>query len=249
MPSLMGKDVTETHQTLHGFNFSGVKMENLGASKYTIVTIVQDTSSSVHSYSKKMEETLKKILEACKKSPYSENILLRLVSFNSKLKEIHGFRELNTIDPSEYDKILKCGGMTALYDSILDSLEAMESYGKRLISFEYECNGILFILTDGVENDSTVVKSPSDIKKAINKIKVSEESLETLTSILIGIGKDNNLMAYLDNLKKEAELDHFIDMGDVTPENLAKMGDFITSSISSTSKNLVTGNSSQLLQF
>jgi uncharacterized protein YegL len=249
MPSLMGKNVTETHQTLHGFNFSGAKIDSLGASKYTLVTIVQDTSTSVGMYSKKMEETLKKILEACKKSPYSENILLRLATFNSRLKEIHGFRELNTIKASEYDKILKCQGMTALYDSILDSLESMESYGKRLVSFEYDCNGILFIITDGIENDSTIAKSPSEIKDAINRIKTSEESMESLISILIGIGKDKQVMTYLDNLKIEAELNHFLDMGDVTSDNLAKMGEFITSSISSISKNLVTGNSSQLLQF
>lgn len=249
MPRLINKDDSQTHKTLHGFNFSGVQIDKLGASSYTIVTIVQDVSSSVNLYAKDMEKTLKNIIDACKKSPYSENILVRLVTFHSTIKEIHGFRELNSIDPSEYDKILKCFGVTALYDAILDSLEAMENYGKQLNSYEYSCNGLVFLITDGMENDSTITKDPSMIKDAVNKIRVSEESLESIKTILIGIGSDKTVMQYLDNLKDEAELDQFIEMGDVTPNKLAKLADFISNSISNSSKALIKGTSSQLLQF
>ena len=103
MPSLMNKDPMQTHQTLHKFQFSGVELDKLGASGYTIVTIVQDTSTSVTDFKDDMEKTLKQILEACAKSPRSEQLLLRLVEFNSSLNEIHGFRELRTIDAGVID--------------------------------------------------------------------------------------------------------------------------------------------------
>ena len=82
MPKLMGQDAQQTNKTVHGFQFSAARIEDLGASEYTIVTIVQDKSGSVDHFSTDMEATLQKILEACKKSPRSENLLIRLVTFD-----------------------------------------------------------------------------------------------------------------------------------------------------------------------
>ncbi len=72
MPSLMNKDPMQTHQTLHKFQFSGVELDKLGASGYTIVTIVQDTSTSVTDFKDDMEKTLKQILEACARTKASQ---------------------------------------------------------------------------------------------------------------------------------------------------------------------------------
>ena len=64
MPKLLNNDDGQTHQTLHGFNFSAVKIEDLGASEYTIVTIVVDVSGSVGPFKNEMELTLQKIMES-----------------------------------------------------------------------------------------------------------------------------------------------------------------------------------------
>ena len=176
MPKLLNNDDGQTHQTLHGFNFSAVKIEDLGASEYTIVTIVVDVSGSVGPFKNEMELTLQKIVESCKKSPRSENLLVRLVAFSDNVNEIHGFRELVTIDPAEYLNILKCYGATALMDAALNSAEATEAYGAHLSSIDYRSNGIMFVITDGQDNVSVIAKNPSVLKKAFQKIKTGEIS-------------------------------------------------------------------------
>jgi uncharacterized protein YegL len=156
MPLLMGKGTEETQKTLHGFNFSAVKIEELGASEYTIVTIVQDVSGSVQSFSDEMEKTLKTVVEACKKSPRSENLLIRLITFNDNIMEVHGFVELKTINPDDYTGILKCYGATALLDASLNCAEATEAYGQKLAAMDYRSNGVMFVITDGQDNVSVV---------------------------------------------------------------------------------------------
>lgn len=247
MPKLMGKDATQTHQTLHGFQFNAPNLESLGASEYTIVTIVQDVSGSVQHFSKDMEATLQKILEACYKSPRSENLLLRLVSFSDDVKEIHGFRELNTIQKTEYDGILKCYGSTAIRDAVLNSAEATESYAKTLSDKDYRSNGVMYIITDGMDNASLVCRNPEDLKKAFRKIQTSE-SMESFSTVLIGVGDDPAIIADLSKFKDDAGFDQFVEMGSATPAKLARLADFISKSISSTSLAL-TGQTSQPLTF
>lgn len=249
MPKLLNNDGGQTHQTLHGFNFSAVKIEDLGASEYTIVTIVVDVSGSVGPFKNEMELTLQKIVESCKKSPRSENLLVRLVAFSDNVNEIHGFRELVTIDPAEYLNILKCYGATALMDAALNSAEATEAYGAHLSSIDYRSNGIMFVITDGQDNVSVIAKNPSVLKKAFHKIKTGEIALESFLSILIGIGDDPNDIAYLNQLAQDAGFDQFVEIGQATPTKLARLADFVSKSVSSQSQSLANGQPSQPLTF
>jgi hypothetical protein len=244
----MDKNPMQTHNTISQFQYSAVDIKSLGASEYTIVTIVQDTSTSVAAFKTGMEKALKQILDACKKSPRSENLLMRLVEFNSNHGELHGFRELRNIDPTEYDDILKPRGMTALFDATADAVEATEQYGKTLASMDYPCNAIMFIITDGVENCSHIVKSPSVIKDAVKRI-LTNETLESFRSVLIGVESEPGVMDILRNFKDEAGIDQFIEMGAATPGKLAKLADFVSKSVSSTSQALGTGKTSQPLTF
>ena len=248
MPKLMDKNAMQTHQTLHNFNFSAVDIKSLGASEYTIVTIVQDTSTSVTDFKNEMEKTLKQILDSCKKAPRSGNLLLRLVEFNSSLNELHGFRELGNINPDEYDNILNCRGMTALKDATLNSIEATEVYGKQLVAMDFSCNGVMFIITDGDDNASGIARDASVIKDALKRIR-SNEALESFNTVLIGVGTDPGILKLLQAFKDEAGLDQFVEMGAATPDKLAKLAAFISKSISSTSQALGTGSPSQPLTF
>jgi hypothetical protein len=53
----------------------------------------------------------------------------------------------------------------------------------------------------------------------------------------------------LDNFKKEAELDEFIDIGSATKSSLSKLANFVSQSISSQSQALGSGGTSKLLSF
>lgn len=247
MPKLMDKEGMDNYQTLHSFNFSAANIDKLGASEYTIVSIVQDASSSVSAFKDDMEETLGQILEACKKSPRSENLLLRLVQFESNLVELHGFRELGTINSDEYKNIIQIGGTTALRDAVLDTAEATETYGKKLVDYDYRCNAVIFIITDGADNASKIART-KDIRDAWQRIRTNE-TLESIMTVLIGVGSHPQLIDALKIFQTDSGIDQFVQMGEATPEKLARLADFISRSISSTSKALGSGQSSQILTF
>lgn len=251
MPKLMGNVPTETNKTLSNFSYTGTAVENLGASEYTIVTIVQDSSPSVAGFKKEMENCLKTIVEACKKSPRSENLLLRLAEFNNDLNEIHGFTELRNVDINSYTDCLTCKGLTALFDATLEGIEATESYAQKLFDMDYLCNAVIFVVTDGDDNNSKIAAGqPEKVAEALKRIR-RKEILESVTVILVGVGGDSDpvVMQLLTKFKEKGELDQIIDMGDATPQKLAKLAQFVSQSISSTSQALGTGQASQPLTF
>ena len=53
--------------TQSDFQFSGVDVDNLTSSEYTLVTLAIDMSSSVSYYNTELRECIKTIIETCKK--------------------------------------------------------------------------------------------------------------------------------------------------------------------------------------
>ena len=227
------------------FNFSATKIDALGATEYTLATSVVDFSLSVKGYQKKLLEMEKTILGSCKKSPRAENLMLRLLHFNNKdnLQEIHGFKLLSTIDPNSY-KEEKPRGCTALVDACYSAIGSTLTYAKNLIDQDFDVNGIIFIITDGEENDSTMTMD--SIKKLIADSR-KQENIESLQIILIGLTGDTQITSYLQKFKDEAGLDEYIDVGEVTDKKLAKLANFVSQSISSQSQSLGSGSPSQPL--
>lgn len=243
MPILTDENM-EQLKTGSNYKFSAVKIDQLGATEYTLVTIAQDASGSVQPYAKEMEKCLKTILESCKKSPRAENLLLRLIKFNNRLDEVHGFKMLNTIDPKDYDNILNPDGGTALFDAVQSSIEATNDYGAILTGQDFSVNAILFIISDGDDNESRA--TPTSVKKAIEKV-VKDEKLEQITVVLVGVG--DNVAGYLQDFQTKANITQFINIGEANAGKLAKLANFVSRSISSTSKALANGTSSNLLTF
>jgi hypothetical protein len=60
---------------------------------------------------------------------------------------------------------------------------------------------------------------------------------------------NDEIVASLERFQKEAGIDQFVDIGDATPQKLAKLANFVSQSISSQSQALGTGAASQQLQF
>ena len=232
--------------TASNYQFSAVNLDDLGAAEYTLVTIAVDVSSSVSGFKDKLEKCLYTIVDACQKAPRSENIMVRLVSFNSVLSEIHGFKPLGDIDVNDYKGVLFPSGMTALCDAVQSSVEATQNYGKTLVDQDYDVNGIIYVLTDGQENASAATERT--VRTAIEV-----EALDDLTVVLVGLtdeGGSNQSrqlqQQYLDGFKTECNINQYVDIGDANASNLAKLGKMISKSISSTSTSLAQGqNASQ----
>lgn len=230
--------------TANNFNFSAVKPEKLGASEYTLVTFAQDLSSSLSGFEDALLSLKVTVVEACRKNPRIDNLMLRNITFNSQVEEEHGFAELTNIDPSAYSRPT-CGGRTLLYDAVLNAVEATNVYASQLSAQDFFVNGIVIVGTDGEDFGSTT--APAEIKRAIER-GVKSEALESLMVILVGINAAS-CRASLMRFKDEAGLTQFEEVSSLSPSNLAKLAKFCSQSISSQSQSLGTGGPSQPITF
>jgi uncharacterized protein YegL len=254
MPKLMQNENSLSQTTTSGFSFTGTPIDKLGASEYTIVTILLDLSGSVGGWERKLEECVKTIVGACRKSPRAENLVIRLVAFNTTTWEIHGFVELRNINLNDYDNKFSADGGTALLDAFLNGIESTGDYAQELAAKRMICNAILFAITDGDENSSTIAtincRNASDaqkkIAKAIAKIR-GQEVLESIKTILIGVAdpSDTHLSSLLSEIKTNGNIDEFVMIGNMSKGTLAKLAGFVSKSVSSSSQALNTGGPSQ----
>lgn len=234
----------ETLNAASGYRFSATKIGDLGAAEYTVVTVVVDTSSSVYDFGPQLEQALKTIFKSCEKSPRRDNLMLRVTQFNDQLNEIHGFKLFSGIKEDDYTGVLNIGGMTALFDAADEAIQATGTYGKQLTDQDFLVNGIVFVITDGANNRGAIM-DPAPVKKSIERVRKSE-SLESLTTILIGVtNDDNDLDAYLRDVNDNCGFDQYVSIGKATPGRCARLAAFVSQSISSTSASLGTGAASQ----
>lgn len=237
-------DDMEQFRTAGSFNFSGKRIKDLGATEYTLGAIAVDSSGSVYSYSSELENCLSEIVEACRLNPRADNMMLRVTSFNSQLKEINGFKQLNQIGKDDFKGTIQPSGQTALYDATLEAIEGMLTYAKSMTDNDYAVNGILFVLTDGEENAS--IRSAKDVEKAFRDA-VHGEVLESLQSILIGVGVDGNVKMFLNKFEKEVGFSQFVAVGEANKKSLANLAKFVSKSISAQSQALGTGGPSKAI--
>ena len=239
---LLDKDLEQLNAG-SGYKFSATKINQLGASEYTLATIVMDASSSVESYAVQLEQALKTIYKACDKSPRKDNLMLRVVQFASRLTELHGFKLLGSIHDTDYDNILQLGGSTALFEAADESIQATATYGKQLTGQDFLVNAIIAVVTDG-ENNTGNIMDATQVKKSLQKARQSE-NLESILTILVGVTQDDvSLNTYLQTVKDDCGFDQYVSIGKATPGRIAKLADFISQSISSTSTALSQGQAS-----
>lgn len=226
------------------FNFSGVRPDRLGATEYTLVSLVVDKTGSVDGFQGELLDVKRAVVEACQKSPRANYLMLRSVEFNSSVDEVHGFVELASIDASRYVEP-NCSGATALYDAAYSAIAATNEYAKTLADNEFGANGIVIVVTDGDDNASaqTAKSVAAEIARG-----VQNEWLESLVVILVGVNA-GRYQRELEAFQKTAGIAQYVDVGDATPAKLARLADFVSRSISAQSASLGTGGPSQALIF
>lgn len=231
------------------YGFSAQKIDTLtGATEYTLVTLVVDVSGSVDRFAKPIEDMIKTVVRACRKDKRVDNLLLRVVFFNTSLSEVHGFQLLANCNDSLYTGTVKPMGGTALFDGTYNAVKAMTKFGKDLTDQDYSVNAAVFVITDGDDNSSKV--SMKMVQDAIYEAKKGE-FIESIMPVLIGINVDpaSGLNQYLTAFQAEAGFQQYVAIGKADENNLAKLGGFISKSISSQSQALGTGGSSKSLTF
>lgn len=259
MPKLMTDDA-EIMETIDipgvgDFQFSGMRPDKLTATEYTLVTAVIDVTGSVSGFADELLGCLKSVVTSCQgtirggKNPRSENLLLRVLTFNTQEYEIHGFRPVDSIDADVEYAPFRPAGTTALFDASYSAVGATLKYSKMLMDDDYDVNGILFVMTDGDDNASHR-SNPGDIADKIKEAMADETIIESMQTFLIGINVGDSFMkGRLEEFKKDAEFTEFIDAGEATPGKLAKIAEFVSESVSSQSQALGSGGASRVLRF
>lgn len=227
------------------FTYSSVRPEKLlQASQYSLIDIIIDETGSTKDFADGLLKVLIKIIEGCKHNTRARNILVRVQAFNESVREIHGYMLSREIDTAQY-KPFHPTGMTALYDAVFSGVGATLAEAKRLSSLDYDVNGAVYIVTDGCNNIPGA--TPSQIKELIDTAMQQEDVINSLEVVLIELNDPKSpwtkdVTAALKKFKDEAGITKHIDIGKATPENLAKMGDIVSDSISSVSSSLNGGS-------
>lgn len=237
-------DANMTTGSVGGFHFSAVRPETLGATEYTLVTLVLDKTGSVAGFAQDLFSIKKTVVEACRKSPRADYLLLRVVEFNGSIDEVHGFLPLSQVDAAAY-QTPRCGGMTALRDAVFSAVGATNAYAKTLAADDYLTNAIIIVGTDGDDNDSRV--SAADVAAELKR-GTQGESLESMRTILVGVNAGVYRSA-LEGFQRDVGVDQYVDVADATPQRLAKLAEFVSRSISAQSQSLGTGGPSKALTF
>lgn len=232
--------------SIGSFTYSGMRPDYLtSTNEYTLVSIVLDISGSVGPFSKELGDCLTSIVQACRRSPRSENLLITIREFNQKVHEKQGFMPLKDTDVARLLPI-RCSGTTALFDAMYASIGGANAYAaQHLFPNDFLVNAITFIITDGEDNASRM--TGASIKKELETM-VKEEKLESHITILIGVNMTSS-QAYLDKVKTSSGLTQMINAGDADEKTLARLAQFVSKSISSQSQSLGSGGPSQTISF
>jgi len=241
MPRFDTGEDSVINQTLSGYQFTAVDINQLDDFEYTLVNIAVDQSGSVSNFKSEMEKCLSNIVDICKKSHSVNKILFRLTGFNDSVFEIHGEKMLRSIDNNDYKGSLICRGMTAVKEATLNAIEYCEKRADELKQNDMFTNAVIYIITDGDDNASRGI-SNDYIKNSISRIRNSEK-LTSLTIVLVGVNtNENNIKILLNNYNVEAGFDAYIDIGSADASTLGKLGELISQSISSASQNIASTN-------
>ncbi len=229
------------------FKFSAVRPDDLGATEYTLVTIAVDISASVYGFNAELKSAVLAVLDASRKSPRADNLLVRLLTFNTETVEIFGFKSISDIQSLDINDFVP-NGMTSLFDATMDAVAATEQYANVLYQQDFDTNAAVYIISDGGDNQSRLA-TERNIADKVQEIRRNEQ-LESIVTMLIGINTDNGqVKKLLENYAKDAEFSQYVDVKDASAQSLAKLAGFVSKSISSQSQALGSGAASQSLSF
>ena len=229
------------------YGYSATRLDDLGATEYTIATIVADVSGSTAAFIFEMEAAITRIVQACKFSPRADNLLLRLIAFDDSLSELHGFKLLENCHLADYGGALTPGGSTALYDATENAVASTTNYAQKLAAGDFSANAIVFVITDGMDNASKT--SARQVKAAFAEA-IRSEALESIVSVLIGVNVNNlQVSQYLKTFHVDAGFTQYVELDNADAKTLARLAEFVSQSISAQSQALGTGGASQPLVF
>lgn len=207
-------------------DFANFNPEDVETDETINAVFVVDTSPSVVAYIKELNHAFNDFTESMQKSHVADRLFVSVIEFNKTVKVVSGFQPVANIQKMDFSK--RIGGYTSLYDGVYKALTNALDYRENLENSGVETKTLLFVITDGEDNNSK--KSPQSIKKIIDKLKKDEKNAFSFTSILFGVGNATSF----EQAKREMGIEHLAKIG-TSGHDMKKMIGFISQSISSVS--------------
>ena len=207
-------------------DFGNFNPDDIQTDETINAVFVIDTSYSVAAYIKDLNFAFNEFTESMQKSHVAERLFVSIIEFNSAIKVTNGFQPIANIPKMNFSK--KLGGSTSLYDAVHLGLTNEITYRKNLENSGVETKTLLFVITDGEDNNSK--KPPHIVKQLIDSLKNDERSAFSFTSILFGVGNAADFEA----ARTAMGIEHLAKVG-TSGDEMKKMIGFISQSISSVS--------------
>lgn len=215
-------DAIDFNLTYNNFNPDEIQVEE------TINAVfVVDISPSIESYVNDLNNAFNDFTATMQKSHVAEQLLVSLVEFNEKVSIKSGFQPIKQIPVMQFQP---SGKGTALYQATYQALHLATDYRNNLEASGVVAKTLIFIITDGMDNSSSV--SASKVKKTLQDILQKEQNAFSFTTILFGVGS----AAEFSKAQKDMGIQHLAKVG-TTGAEIRKMINFISQSITNTSQN------------
>lgn len=162
---------------------AGKDAEDIVASDVTLVTLLVDASSSIHSLG--LEQAVREgqnlLVDALGATRERDAILMALWTFNDDLRVVHsyvGLDDVTRLDAQNYAGL----GCTRLYDTWCDALTANVAYAQQLRASGTPCKSVVVVITDG--DDVGSKRRASDCARISGDLLASEQ----FTLAFVGVG-------------------------------------------------------------
>ncbi len=164
---------------------AGVDADELVASDVTLVTVLVDASTSIHT--RGLEDAIIRgygeLVEAFDEARERDSVLLALWTFNDEARVVHAYvpvGDATRLDATNYRGL----GGTKLYDTFCDAAVANVAYAERLRAAGTPTRSILIVLTDGEDYGS---RRRATHCRALAKDLLASEAFQLA---FVGVGSD-----------------------------------------------------------
>ena len=208
-------EVEETINAVFAFDLS---------SSMGIEVILKDGSRSTRC--EELNKAANEFVEKMADSHVKDRLLVSTIVFDTNIEVLTGFQPITEV--GEF-KLKPQNGCTALYGAARLALDKAIDYRNSLLKTGVKAKTILFIITDG-ENNNSPNSDAAYVKDKLQELNKEEQNIMTFSSVLLGIGEDSHF--------KQA----FADLGF---HALAELGDDIRKAVSIISSSVTSVSNGQ----
>jgi len=179
------KEFEENGLTIDGLDDieqENTAIDDIESENVNLMMLGIDGSGSMTGFTRDMIQSLEDFKDALVNSKDSNEILVARADFSDDVT-IGGYKSINEFDTSFYT-----GGMTAMYDTIVQGSKKMLDYRKYLRDQGVRVKCVFAIFSDGMENGSSA--DVSTTRRAVQNLNDEE-----ITTAFISFGPDAKVEA------------------------------------------------------